>query len=79
MRKRKLLFYTLLLVNTYLLSIPVTTLATTLPAITSNFDETISPYADNIKWQYKAIDGVLHKRLYNYTTDTPLRDWIVVT
>ena len=32
----------------------------------------------DIDWQYKVIDGVLYRRLDNYSTKTPLTDWEIV-
>lgn len=41
--------------------------------------EEVTPLADSIDWQYSVRNGVLYKRLYNYTTNTPLSDWQIVT
>lgn len=41
--------------------------------------EEITPKADDIDWQYSVRNGVLYKRLYNYTTNKPLSDWQIVT
>lgn len=74
--KKKLLMFALLACTL----LPVGTLALPAPvhAETAEGEET-TPYAHDIDWQYKVINGVLHKRLYNYTTGTPLSDWQVVT
>lgn len=32
----------------------------------------------DIDWQYTVFDGVLYRRLYNYSTKTPLSDWEIV-
>ena len=32
----------------------------------------------DIDWQYTVIDGVLYRRLFNYSTKTPLSDWEIV-
>lgn len=37
---------------------------------------TITPYSDNIQWRYKSINGVLYKRLYNYTRKQWIGEWI---
>ncbi len=34
--------------------------------------------APDIKWQYTVINNVLYRRLYNYSTKTPITDWEVV-
>lgn len=41
----------------------------------SSTENTIQPNADVIDYQYRLIDGILYKRLYNYTTKKPLSDW----
>ena len=79
MKKRKLFLYVLFSINIYLLSVPTIVSASTRPTSITNFNESISPLADDITWEYRTINGVLYKRLYNYTTDTPLSDWMPVT
>lgn len=32
----------------------------------------------DIRWQYKPINGILYRRLYNYSTKTPITDWEIV-
>lgn len=36
----------------------------------------ISPRAYGYAWKYKIVDGVLYKRLYNYTFGVWIGDWI---
>ena len=38
----------------------------------------IEPRSDVIGWKYKNIDGKLYKRLYNYTKELWIGDWILV-
>lgn len=38
----------------------------------------IEPRSDVIGWKYKNIDGKLYKRLYNYTKEQWIGDWIYV-
>ena len=38
----------------------------------------IEPRSDVIGWKYKNIDGKLYKRLYNYTKEQWIGDWILV-
>ncbi len=33
------------------------------------------PKADDIRYQYKSINGIHYRRLYNFTTHKPLSDW----
>lgn len=38
----------------------------------------IEPRKDEIGYQYTVINGVLYKRLYNFSQNKPLGDWEVV-
>lgn len=40
---------------------------------------TVSPLSDIIKWRYKAVNGKLYKRLYNYSKGKWIGDWILVS
>lgn len=47
--------------------------------VEANVSDTITekdPKADIIGWRYKIVDGVLYKRLYNYTLQEWIGDWI---
>lgn len=35
-----------------------------------------NPRGDKIEWVYQLIDGKYYKRLYNYTTNEWVGDWI---
>lgn len=37
----------------------------------------ISTQSDSIGYQYSYINNKLYKRLYNFSTNTPLSDWIL--
>ncbi len=39
----------------------------------------ITPLADIIEWRYKIEDEKIYKRLYNYTKDVWIGDWILVS
>lgn len=45
-------------------------------AIEQNY--AISPRAEIIDWRYKVVNGVLYKRLYNYTRQEWVGKWIRV-
>lgn len=34
-----------------------------------------TPKKDDIRYQYIYVNGVQYRRLYNFTTQTPLSDW----
>lgn len=40
--------------------------------------ETVSirPFADDIRWRYKTVNGKAYKRKYNYTTSQWVGNWI---
>ncbi len=42
-------------------------------------DSKISPMSDAIEWRYKIENGKVYKRLYNYTTQQWIGDWILVS
>lgn len=41
-------------------------------------DTEISPRKPNIGWRFKMENGRLYKRLYNYSTEQWIGDWIAV-
>lgn len=47
-------------------------------AATGNGNETIEPQAEIVGWVYDVFGNKLYKRLYNYTTDKFITDWIYV-
>lgn len=74
--KQKILILSLLVFSVFQ-EIPVMA-QTTILAPTS-CSEQVAPCADVIDYQYKVVDGVLYKRLYNYTLNKPLSDWVIAT
>lgn len=38
----------------------------------------ISTLENDIRYEYKIADNKLYKRLYNYSTNTPIGDWIYI-
>ena len=47
-------------------------------AQSSASDSSITPQSDDIGWRYKTVNGKLYKRLYNYSTNQWIGDWILV-
>ena len=43
---------------------------------TDNSEGTCEPRANKIDYVYKVVDGVLYKRLYNFTTQEYIGNWI---
>lgn len=50
---------------------------TTIYANDIGMNETSITRADYIDWRYKVINGILYKRLYNYSKDEWIGDWIL--
>lgn len=69
----KIFFYPILVAVLLLFAVPVCTKAETMDDTT-----TVSPQADLIDWQYKYENGTLYRRLYNYSTNTPVGSWELV-
>jgi len=62
------------------LSCPYNTLTTEAADIQTSYSETLSSSRSAaLGWRYKEVDGVLYKRLYDYSTGTWIGDWILVT
>ncbi len=67
--KKKFVFLTMLLVSAFIvIDVPVYTYASE--------NSSISTYADRIEWRYTITNGVLYKRLYNYSKNIWIGDWI---
>lgn len=77
MKKIKVVFGGMILCIIFLQ--PLTALANdvTSPSVYSTLS-TVSPLSDIIKWRYKAVNGKLYKRLYNYSKGSWIGDWILV-
>ncbi|MCI8635456.1 MAG: hypothetical protein HFJ05_07635 [Eubacterium sp.] len=48
-----------------------------MPVMTVSASE-IQPLSDDIRWVFKIENGKKYKRLYNYTTQTWVGNWILV-
>ncbi|MDE6608213.1 MAG: hypothetical protein K2K54_10735 [Lachnospiraceae bacterium] len=83
--KRKLKkFLPLYYIVTFSLSIASGCNATKVPYYagllqTAEIDIGINPQSDNIDWRFKIENGKIYKRLYNYSTETWIGDWILVS
>lgn len=70
------------LVLTFLFSLcissvcPITALASDSEAAVT--EENPNARLDYIDWQYTTINGVLYRRIFNYSTNKPLSDWEIV-
>ncbi len=67
--KKKFVFLTMLLVCAFIvMDVPVYTYASE--------SSSISARADRIEWRYSTRNGVVYKRLYNYSKNIWIGDWI---
>lgn len=67
--KKKFVFLTMLLVCAFIvMDVPVYTYASE--------NSSISARADHIEWRYSTRNGVVYKRLYNYSKNIWIGDWI---
>lgn len=42
---------------------------------TSSINSTVSPRKDIIGYQYKKVNNIIYRRLYNFSANKPLSDW----
>lgn len=49
--------------------------ASEVPAGIAASEEGIAPQSDMIEWRYKFIDGVLYRRLFNYSEQCWVGEW----
>ena len=79
MKIKKIVIYALISLNLFVFFTPAKVNAQS--TYYNNFQilPPTSAKVDDIHWQYSVINGVLCKRLYNYSTNTPLSDWEPVT
>ena len=41
----------------------------------SSIDSTVLPKKDIIGYQYKKVNNIIYRRLYNFSANKPLGDW----
>lgn len=42
---------------------------------TSSINSTVLPKKDIVGYQYKKVNNIIYRRLYNFSANTPLSDW----
>ncbi|HFI0080774.1 TPA: hypothetical protein ACGO6Q_001869 [Streptococcus suis] len=65
---------TSLIVSSLFLTIPTTTFENNNPV---NEDYIYTTLAEIIDWRIKVVDGQVYKRLYNYSTQKWVGEWIM--
>ena len=79
MKFKKIFIYSAFILQLSVITTPTPAIAQPNDSPVLTAEQSISPMADTIDWQYKFIDGVLYRRLYNFSTNTPLSDWEVAS
>ena len=74
--KRKLFFYIIIAMVSFNL-MSIVALASTDISYVQAENSDIEVRVDDIGYQYKVIDNVLYRRLYNFTANKPVGDWEV--
>lgn len=69
---KKIIFITILILGFVLIPSSYSSIY----AISDNNYNVSSLRADDIRYRYKSINGILYKRLYNYSTHEWIGDWI---
>lgn len=64
-------FYGVLLIQLNIFMLTGNVYASTVNDDNINCESSIEIRADKIDWQYKTVNGILYRRLYNYTTKKP--------
>ena len=74
MKNKKILFFALLL--SQILIVERTKKSYGLSTMSEQNIKSVSNMrVDLIDWEYKTINGILYRRLYNFTTNNPLSNW----
>lgn len=79
MKSKIYILFTLIILQLIIIAIPCHANTSTNPNSSKNLTLSAEPRIDQIDWQYKKINGSLYRRLYNYTTGTPLSEWELVS
>ena len=79
MKIKKTIFYSLLALQLFIISTQSTVAAQPIVSSTAEYTLSIVPKVDDIGWQYKIENNKMYKRLFNFSTNTPLSDWEPVT
>lgn len=78
MKKKFLALVTSALIVTSFLPVTAIACISNASIVSGSVSETsVTPRAHVIKYQYKVVNNVLYKRLYNYTLGIPLSDWVI--
>ena len=78
MKIKKSIIFSLLALQLFIINTPSTVIAQPLDSNTIESTSSISPKVDDIRWQYKIENKKMYRRLYNFSTNTPLSDWEIV-
>ena len=74
MKNKKILFFALLLSQILIVESPQKSYGLSTMS-EQNIKSVSKMRVDLIDWEYKTINGILYRRLYNFTTNNPLSNW----
>ena len=74
MKNKKILFFALLLSQILIVESPQKSYGLSTMS-EQNIKSVSNMRVDLIAWEYKTINGILYRRLYNFTTNNPLSNW----
>ncbi|MCI5509469.1 MAG: hypothetical protein ACI4DX_04860 [Oliverpabstia sp.] len=74
MKNKKILFFALLLSQILIVESPQKSYGLSTMS-EQNIKSVSNMRVDLIDWEYKTINGILYRRLYNFTTNNPLSNW----
>ena len=74
MKNKKILFFALLLSQILIVESPQKSYGLSTMS-EQNIKSVSNMRVDLIDWEYKTINGILYRRLYNFTTNNTLSNW----
>ena len=74
MKNKKIFFFALLLSQILVVESPQKSYGLSTMS-EQNIKSVSNMRVDLIDWEYKTINGILYRRLYNFTTNNPLSNW----
>lgn len=74
MKNKKILVFALLLSQILIVESPQKSYGLSTMS-EQNIKSVSNMRVDHIDWEYKTINGILCRRLYNFTTNNPLSNW----
>lgn len=77
MKNRIYIIFILIILQLNIIAVPCKTYASSDIVSIQSLINSTEPRSDKIGWQYQTVNGVIYRRLYNFTTGKPLSGWEV--